>query len=256
MVFLTVMWVIATGGMAGRAGGGLLSVGRSKAKIFAETDIKTGFNDVAGVDEAKAELQEIVEFLKNPQEFTRLGAHVPKGVLLVGPPGTGKTLLARAVAGEARVPFFSTNGPEFVEMFVGVGAARVRDLFEQARTTTPAIIFIDELDALGRARGAYPMMGGHDEKEQTLNQLLAELDGFDPSVGLVLLAATNRPEVLDPALLRAGRFDRQILVDRPEKAAARNTLAFTPARSSLIQASILTVWRRSHRASRVPTLRT
>ena len=218
MVLLSIMWVIATGGLAGRAGGGLLSVGRSKARIFAETDIKIGFNDVAGVDEAKAELQEIVEFLKNPQEFTRLGAHVPKGVLLVGPPGTGKTLLARAVAGEARVPFFSTNGPEFVEMFVGVGAARVRDLFEQARTRTPAIIFIDELDALGRARGAYPMMGGHDEKEQTLNQLLAELDGFDPSVGLVLLAATNRPEILDPALLRAGRFDRQILVDRPEKA--------------------------------------
>ncbi|MGF7209991.1 cell division protease FtsH [Skermanella aerolata] len=218
IVLLSIMWMIGTGGLAGRAGGGLLSIGRSKARIFAETEIKTGFNDVAGVDEAKIELQEIVEFLKNPQEFTRLGAHVPKGVLLVGPPGTGKTLLARAVAGEARVPFFSTNGPEFVEMFVGVGAARVRDLFAQARSRAPAIIFIDELDALGRARGAYPMMGGHDEKEQTLNQLLAELDGFDPSVGLVLLAATNRPEILDPALLRAGRFDRQVLVDRPEKA--------------------------------------
>ena len=237
VVFLSVMWVIATGGMAGRAGGGLLSVGRSKAKIFAETDIKIGFNDVAGVDEAKAELQEIVEFLKNPQEFTRLGAHVPKGVLLVGPPGTGKTLLARAVAGEARVPFFSTNGPEFVEMFVGVGAARVRDLFEQARTRIPAIIFIDELDALGRARGAYPMMGGHDEKEQTLNQLLAELDGFDPSGGLVLLAATNRPEILDPALLRAGRFDRQILVDRPEKAGRAQILGLH-ARKVLLDPNI------------------
>ncbi|HEY3073818.1 MAG TPA: ATP-dependent zinc metalloprotease FtsH, partial [Burkholderiales bacterium] len=174
------------------------------------------FADVAGVDEAKAELQEVVEFLKDPKKYGRLGARVPKGVLLVGPPGTGKTLLARAVAGEAGVPFFSISGSEFVEMFVGVGAARVRDLFEQARGKAPAIIFIDELDALGRARGAGGL-GGHDEREQTLNQLLVELDGFDPSTGLVLLAATNRPEILDPALLRAGRFDRQILVDRPDK---------------------------------------
>jgi cell division protease FtsH len=173
---------------------------------------------VAGVDEAKDELKEIIDFLKNPQEYGRLGARVPKGVLLVGPPGTGKTLLARAVAGEAGVPFFSINGSEFVEMFVGVGAARVRDLFEQARVKAPAIIFIDELDALGRARGTFPYGGGHDEKEQTLNQLLSELDGFDTSAGLVLLAATNRPEILDPALLRAGRFDRQVLVDRPDKA--------------------------------------
>ena len=172
---------------------------------------------MAGVDEAKEELKEIVEFLKKPEEYGRLGAHVPKGILLVGPPGTGKTLLATAVAGEAAVPFFSINGSEFVEMFVGVGAARVRDLFEQAHRTAPCIIFIDELDALGRARGAGPLGGGHDEKEQTLTQLLSELDGFDTKQGIVLLSATNRPEILDPALLRAGRFDRQILVDRPDK---------------------------------------
>ena len=199
-------------------GGGMLSIGKSKAKIFVENDIKVSFDDVAGVDEAKLELQEIVAFLKNPDTYGRLGARLPKGVLLVGPPGTGKTLLARAVAGEAGVPFFSISGSEFVEMFVGVGAARVRDLFEQARKTAPCIIFIDELDALGRARGAFPGIGGHDEKEQTLNQLLMELDGFDPSKeGMVLLAATNRPEILDPALLRAGRFDRQVLVDRPDR---------------------------------------
>ena len=199
-------------------GGGLMSIGKSKAKVYVESDTKVTFEDVAGVDEAKAELQETVAFLKDPKTYGRLGARVPKGVLLVGPPGTGKTLLARAVAGEAGVPFFSISGSEFVEMFVGVGAARVRDLFEQARTQAPCIIFIDELDALGRARGAFPGMGGHDEKEQTLNQLLVELDGFDPGkVGMVLLAATNRPEILDPALLRAGRFDRQVLVDRPDR---------------------------------------
>ena len=198
-------------------GGGFLSVGKSKAKLYMEKDVKVTFDDVAGVDEAKDELQEVVQFLKNPKEYGRLGGRLPKGILLVGPPGTGKTLLARAVAGEAGVPFLSINGSEFVEMFVGVGAARVRDLFEQARKLAPAIIFIDEIDALGRARGAYGV-GGHDEKEQTLNQLLAELDGFDSSTGLVLLAATNRPEILDPALLRAGRFDRQVLVDRTDKA--------------------------------------
>ena len=199
-------------------GGGLMAVGKSKAKVYMESDTKVGFDDVAGVDEAKAELQEIVAFLKDPRGYGRLGARIPKGVLLVGPPGTGKTLLARAVAGEAGVPFFSISGSEFVEMFVGVGAARVRDLFEQARRKAPCIIFIDELDALGRARGAFPGIGGHDEKEQTLNQLLVELDGFDPGKeGMVLLGATNRPEILDPALLRAGRFDRQILVDRPDK---------------------------------------
>ncbi|MGD2139062.1 MAG: ATP-dependent zinc metalloprotease FtsH [Burkholderiales bacterium] len=212
------IWMFLLRRMAGRQGlgGGFLEIGKSKAKVYMETDTRTTFDDVAGVDEAKEELREVVNFLKDPQQYGRLGAHVPKGVLLVGPPGTGKTLLARAVAGEAGVPFFSINGSEFVEMFVGVGAARVRDLFEQARSKAPAIIFVDELDALGRARGAYSL-GGHDEKEQTLNQLLAELDGFDPSSGLVLLAATNRPEILDPALLRAGRFDRQVLVDRPDK---------------------------------------
>ncbi len=199
--------------------GGLMSIGRSRAKIFVETDTRTTFADVAGAAEAKEELQEIVSFLRDPVGYGRLGAHVPKGVLLVGPPGTGKTLLARAVAGEAGVPFFSISGSEFVEMFVGVGAARVRDLFHQAHDRAPAIVFIDELDALGRARGAYPGIGGHDEKEQTLNQLLVELDGFDSSVGVVLLAATNRPEILDPALLRAGRFDRQVLVDRPDRPA-------------------------------------
>ena len=219
------IWMFASRAMSGRGGagggfggfgGGLLSVGRSRAKLVAETDVKVSFADVAGVDEAKDELHEIVDFLKKPGEYTRLGAHIPRGILLVGPPGTGKTLLARAVAGEAGVPFYSTNGAEFVEMFVGVGAARVRDLFEQARKTSPCIIFIDELDALGRARGA-STAGGQDEKEQTLNQLLAEMDGFDRSVAIVILAATNRPEILDPALLRAGRFDRQVLVDRPDK---------------------------------------
>ncbi|MAY02893.1 MAG: cell division protein FtsH [Gammaproteobacteria bacterium] len=197
--------------------GGMMSVGKSKAKVYVEKDTQVTFGDVAGVDEAKEELQEVVQFLKEPQQYSRLGAHIPKGILLVGPPGTGKTLFAKAVAGEAKVPFFSISGSEFVEMFVGVGAARVRDLFEQARKQAPAIVFIDELDALGRARGIQGMGGGHDEKEQTLNQLLVEMDGFDSSQGLVLLAATNRPEILDPALLRAGRFDRQVLVDRPDK---------------------------------------
>lgn len=208
--------IVGKGGLGGGIGDGLLSIGKSHAKVFVESDTKVTFDDVAGVDEAKAELEEVVDFLKDPKSHSRLGARMPKGILLVGPPGTGKTLLARAVAGQAGVPFFSINGSEFVEMFVGVGAARVRDLFEQARQHAPAIIFIDELDALGRARGAWSL-GGHDEKEQTLNQLLAELDGFDPRTGLVLLAATNRPEILDPALLRAGRFDRQVLVDRPDK---------------------------------------
>ncbi|WP_395021394.1 ATP-dependent zinc metalloprotease FtsH [Dongia sp.] len=213
------LWMFLVRPMAsGHGMGGMMAIGKSKAKVFVETDIKTTFADVAGVDEAKDELKEVVSFLKDPQRYGRLGAHVPKGVLLVGPPGTGKTLLARAVAGEAGVAFFSISGSEFVEMFVGVGAARVRDLFEQARKQAPAIVFIDELDALGRARGSFiPGGGGHDEKEQTLNQLLSELDGFDTSIGVVLLAATNRPEILDPALLRAGRFDRQVLVDRPDK---------------------------------------
>jgi cell division protease FtsH len=218
MVLFLAVWMFLMRRMAmGGLGGGLMQVGKSRAKIYVEKDTKVSFADVAGVDESKAEISEVVDFLKNPQAGGRLGARLPKGILLVGPPGTGKTLLARAVAGEAGVAFLSISGSEFVEMFVGVGAARVRDLFEQARKLAPCIIFIDELDALGRARGAGPMMGGHDEKEQTLNQLLVELDGFDPSSGIVLLAATNRPEILDPALLRAGRFDRQILVDRPDK---------------------------------------
>jgi cell division protease FtsH len=209
-------WIYLFPKMTGGAGlGGLMTVGKSRARVYAETDTKVTFADVAGVDEAKFELQEVVAFLKDPSTFGRLGARVPKGILLVGPPGTGKTLLARAVAGEAGVPFFSISGSEFVEMFVGVGAARVRDLFEQARKAAPCIIFVDELDALGRSRSG-ALVGGYDEKEQTLNQLLAELDGFDPSVGVILLAATNRPEILDPALLRAGRFDRQVLVDRPD----------------------------------------
>src|SRR6266700_250605 len=194
-----------------------MSIGKSKAKIYVEADTGVTFHDVAGVDEAKDELREVVDFLKSPADYGRLGGRMPKGVLLVGPPGTGKTLLAKAVAGEAKVPFFSISGSEFVEMFVGVGAARVRDLFQQAHQQAPAIIFIDELDALGRARGIGSYAGGHDEKEQTLNQLLVELDGFDSRSGLVILAATNRPEILDPALLRAGRFDRQVLVDRPDK---------------------------------------
>jgi cell division protease FtsH len=225
LVFFGVWYWLARR-MAGQQGlgGGFMNIGKSRAKIYVEKKTGVAFADVAGVEEAKAELEEVVEFLKNPAKYGRLGARVPKGVLLIGPPGTGKTLLARAVAGEAGVPFFSISGSEFVEMFVGVGAARVRDLFEQARQKAPAIIFIDELDALGRARGAYGL-GGHDEKEQTLNQLLVELDGFDPTTGLVLLAATNRPEILDPALLRAGRFDRQVLVDRPDKAGRLQILA-------------------------------
>jgi len=212
------IWMFLIRGVADRQGlGGLMSIGKSKAKVYVEKDTKVTFADVAGVDEAKEELKEVVNFLKEPKSYSKLGAHVPKGILLVGPPGTGKTLLARAVAGEAGVPFFSISGSEFVEMFVGVGAARVRDLFAEARKSAPCIIFIDELDALGRARGIGNITGGADEKEQTLNQLLAELDGFDPSEGVVLLGATNRPEILDPALLRAGRFDLQVLVDRPDK---------------------------------------
>ena len=215
------LWYFVVRRIAEQGGGGLggfMGIGKSRARIYVQTDTGVDFADVAGVDEAKAELQEVVAFLKDPQGHGRLGARLPRGVLLVGPPGTGKTLLARALAGEAGVPFFSISGSEFVEMFVGVGAARVRDLFEQARAKAPAIIFIDELDALGRARGAAGPVGGHDEREQTLNQLLVELDGYDSSSGLVLLAATNRPEFLDSALLSAGRFDLQVLVDRPDRA--------------------------------------
>jgi cell division protease FtsH len=196
-------------------GMGVMSFGKSKAKLFAENETMVTFADVAGIDEAKEELQEVVEFLKNPAKFQKLGGRIPKGVLLVGPPGTGKTLLAKAVAGEAKVPFFSISGSEFVEMFVGVGASRVRDLFSQAASQAPCIIFIDELDALGKARGIN-VMGGNDEREQTLNQLLVEMDGFESNKGVIIMAATNRPEILDPALLRPGRFDRQVLLDRPD----------------------------------------
>ena len=220
-------WIMPLAIMAGiwmflmrRIGGGTtqaLSFGRSKAKIYDRKELKTSFADVAGVEEAKAELVEVVDFLKNPKKYQRLGGRIPKGVLLVGSPGTGKTLLARAVAGEADVPFFFLSGSEFVEMFVGVGASRVRDLFEQAKEKAPCIVFIDELDAIGKTRGgAGGFVGGHDEREQTLNQLLAEMDGFDSSKGVIIMAATNRPEVLDAALLRAGRFDRQVVVDKPD----------------------------------------
>jgi cell division protease FtsH len=208
------IWVFFLRRMSGTEGG-IMSFARSRAKIYVDDDVKVGFADVAGVDEAAAELREIVDFLKNPSKYTTIGGRIPKGVLLVGPPGTGKTLLARAVAGEAKVPFFSLSGSEFVEMFVGVGAARVRDLFRQAELKAPCIVFIDELDALGKVRMQSPM-GGHEEREQTLNQLLAEMDGFDARKGVIIVGATNRPEVLDPALLRPGRFDRQVLVDKPD----------------------------------------
>ncbi|MGD8522748.1 MAG: ATP-dependent zinc metalloprotease FtsH [Desulfobacterales bacterium] len=209
------VWYLLMKRMTGRQPG-FMTLGKNKAKIYMQEDLDVRFSDVAGVDEAKQELMEVVEFLKEPGKFTELGGKIPKGILLVGAPGTGKTMLAKAVAGESGVPFFSMSGSEFVEMFVGLGAARVRDLFEQAKQKAPCIIFIDELDALGKARG-FGTVGGHDEREQTLNQLLVEMDGFDPNIGVILLAATNRPEILDPALLRPGRFDRNILVDRPDK---------------------------------------
>jgi len=214
LLFIFAMWSFFSRRIGG-AEGGVMSFARSRHRVFAEDDVKVSFTDVAGVDEAEQELKEIVEFLRNPRKYTMLGGRIPKGVLLVGPPGTGKTLLARAVAGEAKVPFFSLSGSEFVEMFVGVGAARVRDLFSQAEQKAPCIIFIDELDALGRARVQSPM-GSHEEREQTLNQLLAEMDGFDSRKAIIIMGATNRPEVLDPALLRPGRFDRQVLVDKPD----------------------------------------
>ena len=214
LLFLVGIWGFFFRRMSG-AEGGVMSFARSKAKIYADDEVKVRFVDVAGVEEAEDELKEIVEFLQNPKKYTNLGGRIPKGVLLVGPPGTGKTLLARAVAGEAHVPFFSLSGSEFVEMFVGVGAARIRDLFQQAEAKAPCIVFIDELDALGKARTQSPF-GSHEEREQTLNQLLAEMDGFDSRKGVIIMGATNRPEVLDAALLRPGRFDRQVLVDKPD----------------------------------------
>lgn len=215
-IFLFVgVWYFFMKRMGGQQAG-FMTLGKNKAKIYMENELNVTFNDVAGVDEAKQELVEVIDFLKEPSKFTELGGKMPKGILLVGPPGAGKTLLAKAVAGESHVPFFSMSGSEFVEMFVGLGAARVRDLFVQAKQKAPCIIFIDELDALGKARG-FGNLGGHDEREQTLNQLLVEMDGFDSKVGVILMAATNRPEILDPALLRPGRFDRHILVDRPDK---------------------------------------
>jgi cell division protease FtsH len=214
LIFFIGIWGFFFRRMSG-AEGGVMSFARSRAKIYADDEVKVRFTDVAGVDEAEDELKEIVEFLKNPKKYTNLGGRIPKGVLLVGPPGTGKTLLARAVAGEAHVPFFSLSGSEFVEMFVGVGAARIRDLFQQAEAKAPCIVFIDELDALGKVRVQSPL-GSHEEREQTLNQLLAEMDGFDSRKGVIIMGATNRPEVLDPALLRPGRFDRQVLVDKPD----------------------------------------
>jgi cell division protease FtsH len=214
MAVFMLIWFYLVRKMGG-GGAGVMSFGKSRARIYAEDEVKVSFQDVAGIDEAKEELEEVVEFLRKPDKYRQLGGRIPKGVLLVGPPGTGKTLLARAVAGEAKVPFFSMSGSEFVEMFVGVGAARVRDMFRQAQEHAPCIVFIDELDALGKARGLSPL-GGHDEREQTLNQLLVEMDGFDPAKGVIIMAATNRPEILDPALLRPGRFDRQVLIDRPD----------------------------------------
>ncbi|MCH8941225.1 MAG: ATP-dependent zinc metalloprotease FtsH [Bacteroidetes bacterium] len=216
-ILIIAVWIIIMRRMQGQGGGtkGIFSFGKSKAKLISQSGIKVTFNDVAGTDEAKVELQEIIEFLKEPKKFQRLGGKIPKGVLLLGPPGTGKTLLARAVAGEAGCPFFSISGADFVEMFVGVGASRVRDLFEQGKKSAPCIIFIDEIDAVGRQRGA-GIGGGHDEREQTLNQLLVEMDGFEQDSGVIIIAATNRPDVLDPALLRPGRFDRQVVVDRPD----------------------------------------
>jgi cell division protease FtsH len=214
MVFFVALWGFLMRRMGGTSGG-LMSIGKSKAKVYMEKDINIKFDDVAGIDEAKEELKEIIEFLKTPQKFQRLGGKIPKGVLLVGAPGTGKTLLAKAVAGEAGVPFFSLSGSDFVEMFVGVGASRVRDLFTQAQQKAPCIIFVDELDAIGKARGINPM-GGHDEREQTLNQLLVEMDGFNTEKGVIIMAATNRPEILDPALLRPGRFDRHVMIDKPD----------------------------------------
>ncbi|MEO5349756.1 MAG: ATP-dependent zinc metalloprotease FtsH [Magnetococcus sp. YQC-3] len=234
MLLLIGVWVFFMRQMQGGGGRGAMSFGKSKARVLSEQQSKVTFADVAGIDEAKEELQEIIEFLKNPQKFQRLGGKIPKGVLLIGPPGTGKTLLARAIAGEANVPFFNLSGSDFVEMFVGVGAARVRDMFEQGKKNAPCIIFIDEIDAVGRHRGA-GLGGGHDEREQTLNQLLVEMDGFESNEGVILVAATNRPDVLDPALLRPGRFDRQVAVPNPDIRGRTQILAVHMAKLPLAE---------------------
>jgi cell division protease FtsH len=253
-VLLIAFWIFFMRQMQS-GGNKALSFGKSKAKLLASQQKKVTFKDVAGVDEAKEELQEIIEFLKEPQKFQKLGGRIPKGVLLMGPPGTGKTLLARAIAGEANVPFFSISGSDFVEMFVGVGASRVRDLFEQGKKNAPCIIFIDEIDAVGRHRGA-GLGGGHDEREQTLNQLLVEMDGFESNDGVILIAATNRPDVLDPALLRPGRFDRRVVVSRPDVRGREGILRSTPARSRSPTTWTSRSSRRRARASRAPISRT
>jgi len=237
--FILRFWGLSFRKGIGEARGGFLGMSRSKAKLFIEKDIKTTFDDVAGIDEAKEELKEIIRFLEDPQHFSKLGGRAPKGVMLVGPPGTGKTLLARAIAGEAKVPFLSINGSEFIEMFVGLGAARVRDLFQQARELAPCILFIDEIDAVGKIRSTGIPTGGNEEKEQTLGQLLAELDGFDSSKGVIILAATNRPEILDPALLRAGRFDRQVLIDKPDQRGRLQILEVHSKRIKLLEGTSL-----------------
>ena len=232
-----------------------LSFGKSRARLHSTQQKKVTFKDVAGVEEAKEELQEIIEFLREPQKFQKLGGRIPKGVLLIGSPGTGKTLLARAIAGEASVPFFSISGSDFVEMFVGVGASRVRDLFEQGKKNAPCIIFIDEIDAVGRHRGA-GLGGGHDEREQTLNQLLVEMDGFESNEGVILVAATNRPDVLDPALLRPGRFDRRVVVGRPDVKDAKPSSKFTPRRFRSATTWISPSWPAAHRVWRERIWRT
>ena len=253
-VLLFGFWIFLMNQVQG-GGSKVMSFGKSRAKRMTPDSPKIGFKDVAGVEEAVEELQEIKEFLENPKKFQALGARIPKGVLLYGPPGTGKTLLARAVAGEAGVPFFSISGSDFVEMFVGVGASRVRDLFEQAKQASPCIVFMDEIDAVGRHRGA-GLGGGHDEREQTLNQLLVEMDGFELKDNIILIAATNRPDILDPALLRPGRFDRQIVVDRPDRNGRRRSSRCTRRASRWRPRSISTRWLPGRPGSPVPTWRT
>jgi cell division protease FtsH len=250
MLILVGIWIFLMRQMQG-GGGKAMGFGKSKAKLLTEAHGRVTFDDVAGIDEAKEDLIEVVEFLRDPQKFQRLGGRIPRGVLLVGPPGTGKTLTARAVAGEANVPFFTISGSDFVEMFVGVGASRVRDMFEQAKKNAPCIIFIDEIDAVGRHRGA-GLGGGNDEREQTLNQLLVEMDGFEQNEGVIIIAATNRPDVLDPALLRPGRFDRQITVPNPD-VNGREKILKVHARCRWRPTSICARWRVVRRASRAPT---